>query len=77
MAKELTQQLSLAEPFGPLATTLSLHDPSMDTVVFRVGGKAIVVLDHDGMTYKGERIEDAGAAHAAFMEVMGEMKKDA
>jgi hypothetical protein len=35
----------------------------------------IMRLDEAGMVYKGERIEDAGAAYKAFMEVMTEMKK--
>ena len=38
-------------------------------------GDPVLVLDKDGMTYKGQRIEDAGEAHKAFMEVMGMMPR--
>jgi hypothetical protein len=31
-------------------------------------------LDEDGMTYKGQRIEDGGEAHRAFLEVMSAMQ---
>jgi hypothetical protein len=32
-------------------------------------------LDEDGMTYKGQRIEDGGEAHRAFLEVMSAMQR--
>ena len=35
----------------------------------------VLVLDEHGMTYKGQRIEDAGEAHRAFLEVMAMMKE--
>jgi len=35
----------------------------------------VLVLDKDGMIYKGQRIEDAGEAHRAWLEVMVMMKK--
>lgn len=35
----------------------------------------VMVLDKDGMTYKGQRVEDAGEAHRAFLEVMEKMKR--
>lgn len=34
----------------------------------------VMRLDKDGMTYKGQRIEDGGEAHKAFMEVMEIMR---
>ncbi len=34
----------------------------------------VMRLDHQGMVYKGVRIEDAGEAYRAFMEVMMVMK---
>lgn len=37
----------------------------------------IMRLDKDGMTYKGERIEDAGEVHRLFVEVLTLMKKEA
>lgn len=33
-------------------------------------GTEIMRLDMTGMTYKGQRIEDGGEAHKAFMETM-------
>lgn len=30
----------------------------------------LLILDKDGFTYKGERIEDAGEAHALFLQVL-------
>lgn len=33
-------------------------------------------LDSQGMTYKGQRIEDGGEAHRAFLEVMGRMRSN-
>jgi hypothetical protein len=32
--------------------------------------REIMRLDAEGMTYKGQRIEDAGEAHRAFLETM-------
>lgn len=32
----------------------------------RILGDTILEIDKDGMTYKGQRIEDAGEAHRAF-----------
>lgn len=44
-------------------------------VVFNCGSTGEVMrLDKDGMTYKGQRIEDGGEAHKAFLEVMVMMK---
>ena len=37
---------------------------------FYAGGEEILRLDNTGMTYKGQRIEDAGEAHRAFLETM-------
>lgn len=36
----------------------------------------VLTLDEGGFTYKGQRIEDAGEAHRAFLEVMGMIRKD-
>ena len=33
-------------------------------------GEPIMILDHEGMIYKGKRIEDAGEAHRAWLETM-------
>ena len=32
--------------------------------------EGVLILDKDGMVYKGSRIDDAGEAHKAFMETM-------
>ena len=44
---------------------------------FQIGEppKEIMRIDEEGMIYKGTRIEDAGEAYRAFLEVMSEMKK--
>jgi len=47
-----------------------------NSIFFNCGAsKAVLVLDKDGMTYKGQRIEDAGEAHRAFLEVMALLKE--
>ena len=54
---------------------LTLDPNQMDldrTIRFVVEGKAIIVLDKDGMVYKGKRVEDAGEAHRLFIEFMGQ-----
>ncbi len=45
-------------------------------IVFTIAGNAepAMRLDKDGMTYKGARIEDAGEAYRAFIEVMTGMR---
>ena len=47
-----------------------------NSVIFHADGQEVMRLDKDGMLYKGQRIEDAGAAHKAFMEVMGALRRD-
>lgn len=43
-------------------------------ITFHAGASTeIMRLDEQGMTYKGQRIEDAGEAHRAFLEVMAQM----
>lgn len=42
-------------------------------VFYRSHGNVIMRIDSDGITYKGQRIEDAGEAHRAFLEVMAIM----
>lgn len=46
-----------------------------DSIIFHCGphGREIMRLDADGMSYKGQRIDDAGEAHRAFLQVMGAM----
>jgi hypothetical protein len=48
-----------------------------NSIFFNCGASAepVLVLDKDGMIYKGQRIEDAGEAHRVFLEVMAMMKK--
>ena len=50
-------------------------EPS-NRIVFNCGAAAVpvLVLDKDGMTYKGKRIEDAGEAHRAFLDAMAMLK---
>ena len=39
------------------------------------GPDAIMVIDKDGMIYKGQRIEDGGEAYRALMEMTGVVRK--
>jgi hypothetical protein len=50
--------------------------PETDNITFHCGqaSQEIMRLDEDGMTYKGQRIEDGGEAHRAFLEVMSAMQ---
>lgn len=50
----------------PRQITFNLRETASDPVL---------VLDKDGMLYRGKRIEDAGEAHRAFLEVMALMSK--
>lgn len=43
-------------------------------VFFASPTEEIMRLDKEGMTYKGQRIEDGGEAYKAFMEVMDIMR---
>lgn len=56
---------------------LSFSLPENNTIAFytSVNSDAVLKLDKDGFTYKGERIQDAGKAHAAFLETLSMMKK--
>ncbi len=56
------------------SATLTLKPTTNNSIKFHAGSSEIMVLDDKGMTYKGVRIEDAGEAHRAFLEVMGAMK---
>lgn len=49
--------------------------PEPNFVFFASPTEEIMRLDKDGMTYKGQRIEDGGEAHKAFMEVMRIMQE--
>lgn len=55
----------------------SLTAPRENNIIFKCGNAAepVLVLDKNGMTYKGQRIEDAGEAHRAFLEVIKMMKE--
>ena len=63
---------AVAEPSAP-----SLTLPETNNITFHCGQahQEIMRLDKDGMTYKGQRIEDGGEAHRAFLEVMSAMRK--
>ena len=59
----------------------ALSDPQQleNSITFHCGQahQEIMRLDKDGMTYKGQRIEDAGEAHRALLEVMSAMREAA
>lgn len=50
-----------------------------NTIMFCCGpeSREIMRLDRDGMTYKGQRIEDGGEAHRAFLVIMSAMREAA
>lgn len=55
-------------------TNLTFHTPS-NAITFCINpATEIMRLDGAGMTYKGQRIEDGGEAHRAFMETMARMQ---
>ncbi len=58
----------------------SAFNPAPGNIIFSIDGGAVgatevLRLDAEGMTYKGQRIEDAGEAHRAWLEVMAMMKE--
>ena len=57
---------------------VSLTIPQTNNILFYCGiaREEIMRLDSQGMTYKGQRIEDGGEAHRAFLEVMSRMYND-
>ena len=69
--------MSLSTP-TPTPTPNS-HQLENDSVTFHCGpdSREIMRLDEDGMVYKGQRIDDAGEAHRAFLQVMGAMTEGA
>jgi hypothetical protein len=47
-----------------------------NSIFFNCGAsKSVLVLDKDGMIYKGQRIEDAGEARRVFLETMALLKE--
>jgi len=66
----------MSEEMEREGTSLWANIEPQNSIFFNCGAsKAVLVLDKDGMTYKGQRIEDAGEAHRAFLEVMTMMKE--
>jgi hypothetical protein len=55
------------------------HQPENNSIIFCCGpdSREIMRLDKNGMIYKGHRIDDAGEAHRAFLEVMSATKEGA
>ena len=56
---------------------LSLYTSFSTNIVFRttVTGAPILVIDKEGIIYKGERVKDAGEAYKAMMDVLNKMKQ--
>lgn len=48
--------------------------PDTHAIAFIVGRTTIMRLDEQGMTYKGQRVDDAGEAHRAFLEMIQHIK---
>ena len=56
--------------------TTYIHEPQLDgSVTFYVDGNGVLTIDLLGMIYQGVRVEDAGEAYKAWMEVMGKMQE--
>ena len=44
------------------------------TINFNLGGKAVLVIDEKGLTYRGELAEDAGECYAMLTEFLNRAK---
>ena len=64
-------------PTNSDAPTITLSDPINERIVFycQSTGQEMMSLDKDGMTYKGQRIEDAGEVRLAFLDAVNQWKK--
>jgi hypothetical protein len=62
----------------PSSEALAFRAPAENRVAFHCGTerKEIMRLDEQGMTYMGQRIEDAGEAHRAFLKAMTQMQEN-
>ena len=66
----------MSEKMGWEAKSALAKIEPQNSIIFNCGApEPVLVLDKDGMTYKGQRIEDAGEAHRALLEVMKMMKE--
>lgn len=45
-----------------------------NTISYKVGNDPVLVIDQEGMIYKGVRVRDAGEAYAAFMATMSALQ---
>ena len=54
---------------------INIEELPPNTVTFNIEGQDVLVLDGQGMVYNGKRIEDAGEAYRAFLDVMKGMKE--
>ena len=52
------------------ALTFSNHCEASAVVYLPDSDPAILVIDKEGIIYKGERVKDAGEAYTAWMETM-------
>ncbi len=57
---------------APFTSSITIPASETNNISFHCGSpsKEILRLDSQGMTYNGQRIEDAGKAHQAFVEAM-------
>jgi len=66
----------MSEKMEREGTSLWANIEPSNRICFNCGApEPVLVLDKDGMIYKGQRIEDAGEAHRAWLEVMVMMKE--
>lgn len=58
---------------NPIATT-PINEPVIDPYIkFNVGGETILIMDEQGIIYKGERVKDAGEAYKAWVDACNRM----
>lgn len=67
----------MSEEMEEQAKSLWANIEPQNSIIFNCGasGGHVLVLDEQGMIYKGKRIEDAGEAHRAWLEVMVMLKE--
>lgn len=57
------------------STTQHQPDPNLpNEIKFDIGGKTVLLLTVEGMTYNGQFVQDAGAAHRALVDTLTEAR---
>lgn len=62
---------------GDRSITLNKESPIIqNTILFEIEGEEIMRLDKNGMTYKGELINDAGVVYDLMKNYLSRIQKD-